>query len=304
MTSAEVHQNQLSFFGRIADDLTRRVLGPGDITVSIEGSVRQAIKKADGYFAFSDLVPSATEYRVRVAAPRYQHRTISRSLAVGSGAVELSLAGEDELYVSIEAVVPGQMQVTFGERVVTPSIDTGAPVIGEGDFVGALAEPLEGYHAKGAVLNKIDGLAPGQLLRIVRSQNLLVRPGPYYAFPAGTTVAAFKVVEAGPAKAPVGGAAIEIAEVEGTVARVVDVQGLRLAVFGPVGSSLATIALDADDMRTVTNDQGDAVLYFLGEKPPGAMKVAVSRAGYQDATLTINLLAGGRTFQNIQMTRQ
>jgi hypothetical protein len=304
VTSAEVHQNRLSFFGRVADDLTRRVLGPDDITVSVEGSAKQAIKKSDGYFAFSDLEPSVAQYRVRVAAPRYEGRTISRSLAVDSSPVELSLAGEDEIYVAIATVVPAQKQVTFGERPVIPSIDTGAPVIGEGNFVAALAEPLEGQKAFCAVLNTIDGLAPGQLLRIVRSRNLLVRPGPYYAFPAGTTVAAFKVVEAGPGEAPVGGALIEITEVDATVARAVDVQGLRLAVFGPTGNPPTTIALDADDGRTVTNDQGDAVLYFSAAKPARTVKIAVSKAGYQNAARTIDLSVGSRTFQKIQMTRQ
>src|SRR5690606_10957400 len=91
-----------------------------------------------------------------------------------------------------------------------PKIPGNSPVSGEGGFTAALAEELQGVDASTAHLTSVAGLAPGGILRIVRSRALLARPNPYYSFPRGLTLLHVKVTGGPPPAQPREGALIRI----------------------------------------------------------------------------------------------
>lgn len=303
MTSIESRTSQLSLFGRLADDLTRKVIRSPDFTVSMEGDRRHAISKHDGYFAFADLRPSAGEYRIRIDARAYQRRTLVQLLPTAEP-VELTRAGEDELYLSIAGVTASQNRVTFERIAFVPPIEAGAAVVGQNGFTATLDESLGGQDITFAVLTTVTGLAAGQLLRIVRSHNLLMRPGPSYSFPADTTILAVKVAEADPPRSPVGGAVVEINRINGSLPTVANVGGLELTAFSLGGDPSAIVVLDGDEKRAVTNVQGDAVFYLSGSRPVKSVDVVVSKYRYRDATCVIDISIKSRNFQVIQLTSQ
>ena len=303
MTPMETSTSQLTLFGRLADDLTRRVIRPPDVAVSLEDESRRAITKDDGYFAFADLPPSAADYRIRIDAHSYQLRTIVQAPSATPPA-ELTLAGEDELYLSITGVVPDQNNVTFEQIAYVPPIEKGAAVIGQNGFVATLKEPLEGPGVYLAVLSTVVALAGGQLLQIVRSRNLLVRPAPSYGFAADTTVLIVKAIEHDPPNATVGGAVVEISKINGNAPTVVDVGGLELFAFSVGGDPPVVVVLDGDDKKTLANDRGEAVFYFPGSKPVTSVTVLVSKPGHEDLTRTIDVSPKSRNFQIVELARR
>ena len=301
MMLVETQTSRLSFFGRIADDLTRQVLLPTDTAVSLEEGRREALIKADGHFAFADLEPSAANYRIHIGARSYQDRVILQALPT-SAPVQVMLPGEDELYVLITSVAAPQKRVTFEQITFVAPIEAGAVVIGEGGFTTTLAEALEGQKVTFAVLSTVAGLAAGQMLRIVRSPDLLLRPGPYYPFPIDATVFAVKVVASDPLQTALSNAGIAITGINGTAPTVTDVGGLQLSRFNLGGNPPGSVILDDNDRNTVTNDRGDAVFYFPGSKPITTIDVTVSKLGYQTAARSINVTANARSFQSIALT--
>lgn len=301
MTSAETHTSRLSLFGRTADDLTRHVLLPPEMAVSLDNERKAALIKSDGHFAFIDLEPSATDYRIRIAAPSYRDRVIAKALP-SAVPVQVTLAGEDELYVSIGSVSAAQNRITFEQTAVVPPIESGAAVFGEGGFTATLAEPLEGQKTTFAALSTVAGLAAGQLLRIVRSSNLLLRPAFHYPFLADTTVLAVKVVENDPMELVLDGAVVEIIRLNGNAPTTVNVGGLNLGLFSLGGNPPGSVILDDDDKRSATDDRGGALLYFAGSKQITSIELAVSKTNYQASTSSINVTAKARNFQKIALT--
>ena len=138
---------------------------------------------------------------------------------------------------------------------------------------------------------------------IVRSPNLLVQPGPYYAFPAETTVVAMHVVENEPDEPAIANATVAVTQVDGAAPVAVTVGTLPLSRFALTASPGATLVLDADDRSTTTNDGGHAVFYFSGSTPLTSLTVDVSKAGFQTATVTINVTTKARTFKKVPLTR-
>jgi hypothetical protein len=300
MMLVEKQTSRLSFFGRMADDLTRQVLLPGDTAVFLENERRKALIKVDGHFAFADLEPSPTNYRIHIGARSYQDRVISQELPTGAP-VQVMSPGEDELYLLITGVATPQKRVTF-EQITFAPIEAGAAIIGEGGFTATLAEALEGQKVTFVVLSTVAGLAAGQMLRIVRSPNLLLRPGPHYPFPADVTVLAVKVVANASLQTALGDTAIEITRINGTAPTLTDVGGLQLSLFDLGGNPPGSAILDDNDKNTATNDRGDAVFYFPGSKPITTIDVTVSKTKYQTTSSSINVTANARTFQNITLT--
>jgi hypothetical protein len=297
----EVHKTQVSFFGRVADDFTRKVIMPPDVDVSLEPEGRAPLYKRDGYFAFTDLAPSPPDYRIRIGARSFLSRTVTQALPAGRS---LELNGNDELYVSVTGITSPQgpsPQVTFDKMTVVPPIDDGAAVLGPGSFRTTLKAPLEGKEVGVASLDSVQGLAVNQLLRIVRSTSLLVRPGPYYPFPDGATVIALHVAANDGAATPIAGAAVEIGKINGNAATSVAVQELKLNVFGLGGTS--TLLLDDNGKSTTTNERGDAVFYFPGANAIIAIEVTVSKPQFQPATQAVTVTAGRRNIQTITLSK-
>jgi|SRR5882672_2421011 len=298
MRATETRTSQLSFFGRLADDLTRKVILPPDMIAVLEKDGTPSLKKSDGYFAFADLAPSSAEYRIQVGGTAFQNRTVAKALP-SVASIEVTFAGEDELYLTIVDVTAAQSRVTFDPIDAVPPVEAGAVVLGQSGFSATLVETLEGPNLTFAVLSSVAGLAANQLVRIIRSKNLLVRPGPYYSFPAGVTVVALKVVAGDQDGAPIPGARIDISKINGSAGSVVDVAGLNLNVFDLGGGPRSALLLDDDDKTATTNERGDAVFYIAGAKSITSVVLTVSKSQFQSKTQVVNMIAETRNTQKI-----
>jgi hypothetical protein len=302
MTGRESHTSQLSFFGRVADDLTRKVILPPDLNAILETIGKPSLNKRDGYFVFADLPPSAAEYRIQIDAIAFQRRTIAKVLSAAT-AIEITLPGEDELYLSITDISTPQTRVSFEPIAFLPPIGAGAAIFGQSGFTATLTEPLDGSQVGFAKLSNVAGLAVNQLLRIVRSRNLLVRPGPYYEFPADVTVVALNVVDSDQGGSAVAGARIDINKINNTAPGSVSVGDLKLDVFDLGGAVRSVLLFDEDDTTTVTNERGDAIFYFPGSKPVAGIELQVTKPGFQPTTQTVNLTVKTRNAQKIVLPK-
>lgn len=301
MVSLETRTTRLAFFGRLADEVTRRPLFPQDMTVTLEETQGQALLKHDGHFAFTDLAPSANDYHIRLGGPAYQKRTVAKTLPTPTP-VQVSYPGEDELYVTIaNLTLPNR--VTFEEMPFVPKIEAGAAVIGQGGFTATLAEALEGQKVSFAELSTTAGLAGGQLLRIVRSNSLLMRPGPYYPFSGDTTVLVLKVAWNDATEPPIDGATLSISQVNANAPAVVNVGGLSLRQFDLGGVPQTFLVLDPDDVATLTNDRGDAAFAFPGGKAIATIRVSASHPNYVTANATIAVSSNARTFHKFLLNK-
>src|SRR5665811_1902358 len=81
MAIAEQHSSQLTFFGRLANDLTRRPVVPVDVSVQLMEGAVPALQKDDGHFAFADTGPSATAYHIRVSGSSFETRVFASTLS-------------------------------------------------------------------------------------------------------------------------------------------------------------------------------------------------------------------------------
>jgi hypothetical protein len=300
MAVAERHVTRLTFFGRLADDLTRRPVTPADVSVQLTEGAVDALQKPDGHFAFADLAPSATDYHIRLAGAAYETRVLASPLAA-TAPQQVAFAGDDELYLVIVSVSAPQKRATFATIPLVPPIDAGAAVIGQGGFTATLAEPMAGQGIQSAVFDSVAGLAPGQLLRIVRGPNLLLRAGPYYPFAGGVTVVAFRVVENTADEAPVAGALVSVTELNGAAPAAVAVGALTLRSFALGGT--ATLVLDDLHRRATSNERGDAVLYFGGDAALTSVRVDVVRPQFQTGDVTVAVTAKSRTFTKVLLTK-
>jgi hypothetical protein len=302
MKAMETRTTQVSFFGRLVDDLTRAVILPPGIDASLQMDGTASLTKGDGYFVFTDLTPSASDYRISLAAPAYQPRIVTKTLSA-TPPVELTFPGEDEMYLAIADVTAAQSSVTFDEIAFVPPIRAGAAVVGQGGFTATLVEALEGSGIKVATLSGVAALAANQLIRIVRSRNLVMRPGPYYAFAGDATILALKVVGDDQSASAVDDARIDISKINAGAPNSIDVGGLNLNVFDLGAGPHSGLVLDDEDKTTTTNQRGDAVLYFAGGKPITSLELKVSKSGFQSVTQTVNVTAKARNAQTIVLAR-
>jgi hypothetical protein len=303
--SSDRFTGTLSFFGRLSDELTREVILPRDYRVRVAGvstaAQAEAQYKSDGFFCFHDLEVSATNYQLEMTSSLYQPRSLLKSLPTPDP-VEITNAGEDEVYVLIKTVNGGAKTVGFDRIPFVPPVPKGAPVIGEGVFATTMREALEGVDVATASLDSIAGLAPGQLLRMVRSRRLLAKPGPYYPFPSEVTRAHVKVVEDAPGEEPLGSARLLIQSVE-TVAPVgTVVGGVEIKTVTLPGPAPTLILGTSRDLETRTDVRGQAVLFFPGHWPITTCAVAVSAPGHVGKTVNLALIANQRTLASVKLT--
>lgn len=303
--STDTFTGTLSFFGRLSDELTREVIPPRDYRMRVPGAsvpaLAEAQYKSDGFFCFQDLKVSATSYQLEMTSTLYQPRSFLKSLP-SPAPVEVSYGGEDEVYVLIKTVNGGAKTVGFDQIPFVPPVPKGAAVIGEGGFATTMKEPLEGVDVATASLDSAAGLLPGQFLRMVRSQSLLAKPGPYYPFPLGTTRVHVKVVQDAPGEEPLGSAQLLIQSVE-TVAPVgTVVDGVELKTVTLPGPGPTLILGTSRDLETRTDARGQAVLFFPGNWPLTTCAVAVSAAGHVSKTVNLALIANQRTLATVKLT--
>jgi hypothetical protein len=301
MTAVDMRISQVAIFGRVADELTRADLNPRRYTASLLNHRRQAVQKEDGYFVFADLPSSPPDYEVELEGRHFQRRRLTVT-ATGVSAVEIDTDGEDELQVIITDIDTNR--VSFATVPFVPRITEDAAVLGEGGFSTTLAETLEGVDVEGAELQSATGITVGEALRIVRSTRLLLRPGPYYPFPEGTTVVALRVVDSLPGSLPIAEAQIEITAVNGATVSTMLVDGVTLfrADLPPTPTTPFMIGT-LQALGTFTNARGDAVFYYTPTTPVTSLTLSVTKAGYVTQTPTVVVTLGARTSSVVQLVR-
>ena len=304
LTAAETLTSRVSFFGRLADDMTRQTLPPDGFVASLVDHGSVALNKYDGFFVFSDLGPLGTSYQISLAARSYQDRTLAPVVSADS-MVEVSAAGEDEVYLAVTAVLAApQNRITFERLTFVPRIAAGAHVIGDGTVDTTLAEPLEGRNQDFTTLADVTGITPGSVLRVVRSNRIVMRPGPYYAFPAGSTLAVVTVVEDDPLATPVPWVALQIDQVNDAVPGSVAVAGLTLRTIVQPGTPPVTVVLGPDSaLQTVTDLRGRAVFYYPSGHPVTRLHLTASKSGYVATPTVMDLTLGARQATSLVLPR-
>jgi hypothetical protein len=299
MSALESRISQVAIFGRVADELTRADLGARRYQASLRNHRREAVRKHDGWFVFPDLMPSPPDYELELSGREFQGRTFTVSWP-GPGPVAVEPAGEDELQIIVTAV--NGDRVSFASIPFLPHIPEAATVLAPGGFSTALAEALAGADIDGAELQAIGPIAVGDVLRIVRSTRVLLRPGPYYPFPENTTVVSIRTVEDTPGAEPVSAAQVRITAVNGTAVSAVVVDGVtlfRADLPGPVPFLIGTDAA----RTTFTNVRGDAVFHYAPATPVTALTVSVSKNGYVTQSVIVAVQQADRTFEQVQLVR-
>jgi hypothetical protein len=298
-TAVEVRTTRVSFHGRVADELTRQSLSARRFSAALTGHRQRALLKDDGHFVFVNLPASPPPYEIELSGREFQSRTLTASLPAAPP-LEVQAPGEDELPVLIAAVDVAQSRVTFSAVTFLPVIRAGATVLGPGAFSTTLAQDLEGSSADEAILQSVAGLAPGDPLRIVRSARLMLRPGPAYPYPAGTTIAAFRVGEATADNPPLPDALLQITTVDAAPLSTVSAGGLTLFTAN-LGVPLMLGPTAARETRT--NSRGEGVFYFPGNTPITSLTVSVALAGYVAQNVTLPIEAQQRRFLSVQLVR-
>jgi hypothetical protein len=295
MTAVDTRSTRVAFFGRVADELTRQDLSPRQFRATLASSARRAVQKEDGYFVFVDLPASPPSYDVDLTGDQFQPRRLSVA-APAVGTTEVIVAGEDELHVIVLRIdLPDRIE--FAVLPFVPSVPQGVPVLSSGGAATTLLEPLEGVAIDGAELATIAGVAVDDTVRIVRSSRLLLRPGPYYPFPADTTVAAIHVVESTAGAEPIPGVQLQITQVNGAVVTSTMVAGATLF-------RTTSIVIGTDAARTaLSNARGDAVFYYPSNTPVTALTLSVSKAGYLTQAVSVVVQPQARTSTVVQLVR-
>ena len=306
MSAVDMRTRRVVFHGRVADELTRQDLTPRQFGATLAGHRRRPVVKEDGSFAFVDL--PVLSYDIDLAGPQYQPRRVTVAAPV-TGTTPIVFAGEDELHVIVtRSTASGR--IDFARHDFLPPIADAAAVLGEGGAASTLDEPLEGLNVTGAQLTSAVAFTPGMALRIVRSARLMMRPGPYYPFPDGTTLVACRVMDSSSA-APVVDAQLRITDVNGAPLATSTVAGLTLYRASlpavpppPLPQPPVPFMLGTDAARTTrANARGDAVLYYPPDTPVTQLTIEVSHAAYVTQSVTLPVNRQQRTSQIVQLIR-
>jgi hypothetical protein len=303
MMNGETVVQKLSFYGRLVDEIAREVIPFKNFKVSIKEPGSMPIYKEDGYFVFSDLEAPA-DYQLHLSAHLYQSRSITKHLPAGSPTA-LSYPGEDELYVIINEIQNGtEKRVLFNSIAFLKTIPEGSLVYKESGGSTRLAGSLEGENVGFAVLEDISGLAQGEILRFVRSSNIIMRPGPYFPFDAQTTLIAMKFVDnSSPSMPPIAGVKCEIKAVNGEPVNPTPVEGLEVwtvTLPDPVGEMILG---SENDIITYSNERGDSIFYYPGDTPIDTLSVEITAAGYNPDTRDLTVVQKQRAFYPIELTK-
>ena len=302
MRNGETLVQKLSFYGRLADEITRDVIPSRLVKVSIPNFTAAPLYKNDGFFTFADIPPSTGNYPFHLTATDYQSRRVEKNLPADSP-VELSFHGEDEFYVFITDVQGGaNPRVKFDQVPFLKTIPSGADVYGQDGFSATLTEVMEGEGVEEAKLNRTTDLSDGEILRFVRSHNLIMRPGPYYSFDPGTTVIQLKVQENGAGEQPpVPGAVCVITHVNDQEVDSTPVGDADVKTVSFTGGEKLVLGTEKDITCTV-DDRGKAVFYYPADTPITKLTLKVTAPRFQTLTPEIAVTPGDTRFQTLALT--
>lgn len=302
---------RLSFFGRPADEISREVIPFKHFKVSIKDVKKEPHYKQDGYFAFSDIKESVSDCEFHYTANHYQSRKIKKDLPPAFLG-ELKYDGEDELYIVIaneeDVEINGETKkkVFFDSIPFVKTIPRGARVYGENGLSTTLAQPLEGERVGFAIIEEYSpNVGQDKILRIVRSNNIIMRPGPYYPFEGNTTLLALKFSDDSMplGELPVADVKCEIKEVNQEPVETTQVVSLDIKTVTIDGKKL--ILGTEKDITTYSNARGNVVFYYPADTDIDELGIKVSTEGYEDITvpITLPLVKRQRNFIPIELTK-
>ncbi len=299
MTSVEQRSRTVLCWCRLADGLTRAVVPFRRFRASLErpeGVVEEPEYKEDGHFAFAAVEASTASATIVIEGHGYEQRTIARTLT--GAPLELTYAGEDELYVLVNQVLTGPRRVTFDAIPYLPTVPAGATVLGPGGVSTTLSNALEGVTVGAATLTTVAGVTVDMPLRLIRSSRLLLRPGPSYPFPSDQTVVDLTVLDDATSE-PIDGATATIDQVDGAAPTTQVVDGLTLHIALPLRLVLGS----ASDIAAQTDERGRAVFYYAPATPITSLRFSVAAAGYVTKTSTVAVTQQQRTPRTIRLVR-
>ncbi|MBN1181692.1 MAG: hypothetical protein JXB49_05340 [Bacteroidales bacterium] len=300
MSHSETFESNVSFYGRLVDDLTREIIPYKAFQVFLKGSKKKPLYKEDGYFVFSGLKKSSDDYEFHITSNYYQTRIIKKDLT--SDFIELTFDGEDELYVIIKDVPDSTgNKVTFNKITFLKSIPNESLVIGQNGFSSKLIETIEGEDVDYALLESVSGLDPGDILRFIRSNNIVMRADPYYHFKKKATLLVLKFIENNLNEIPINSVKVEIKKVNDISINNTPLGNLELKTVQFAGNTL--ILGNTNDITTYSNSRGDIIYYYSPDTVITKLTLSITKDGYIPITDDFIITANVRTAITIALTR-
>ena len=298
MVIAEKRTRVVACWGRLADALTREGIAFRRFTAVLtkpDGIHDVPEYKDDGHFAFADVENVAMAVTIDIEGLGYARRTISQALSTSP--VELTYAGEDELYVLVNQIQTGTRRVTFDAISFLPSVPAGAVVLGTGGFSTALSNDVGGAGVQAVTLDTVTGLAVDTTLRVVRSRRLLLRPGPTYPFATDQTLIDLTVL-ADATGEPIAGATATIDRVNGASLTTDSIGGLTLQIALPL-----RLVMGPTDIEARTDGRGRAVFYYPPTTGITLLRFSVAAPDFVTLSLDVPVVQRTRTARTVRLVR-
>ena len=270
-------------------------------TYNITCSTRKAdaIYKRDGYFVFHDFPVSISPYLFEVNAGGYRPRGLEVQLP-GPVPVEITFNGEDEEYFTVNFIDSSSNRIDFDPIPFLPVILSGADVFGPAGFTATLAQPVGGSGVTTAFLNSTIGLATGNLIRIRRSNSMVLFPNWTYRFDEPVTTLYITVLDSSPEEHPVKHARIELLEVNGNPVTSQSVGSLTLYT-ADVGSPMPHILGTFSQIVHFTDARGKGLIFFPVHVPVTSVLIQVSHPLFITQTSLITLEVAANIFQTVSL---
>ncbi len=300
MPVSDIQTTTLSFHGRLADSLTRDVIPMKAFEVQSNWIFSETQYKIDGHFSFYDFPVSPTAYSFYIQGKGYRSRSVEKLLP-GSTPVELEYPGEDEVYLFVNFIDGATNRIDFDSIDFLQVIPSGAQVLGPGGFSAILSESIGGSGVSMATLDSVAGLSIGDLLRIRRSNNILLYPSWVYQFRESMTMLYISVKADTPQQEPVENARITIRRINGNVVSAQNIAGLTLYRVS-LGSPNPYILGTVHDREQYTDVKGKSLIFFPGGLPVANIRIRIVHNQYITQNLTIPVTVGNNTYHTALLT--
>jgi hypothetical protein len=302
----DIITQRASLVGQVITDLTYEELRPQKFKVELVGLGKSAQYKLGGFFVFSDL-PSGN-YTLRISGKRFQR--LEYPVTIPPSELVIDSPGDNEVFVIVRTIDNTTQRITFDPVILNKEIRVGASVQTSG-FSTSLAAKLDVGRITQARLNDTVGLTADSIVRIRRDASLRLKFDPYYSFPPGLTRISGKVVLKDAPSIPPSAPKIPLKDAQ---VRLTQVNGVNVVLNNVAGVNIATVNIDGTltilgaekDITTLTNQQGDYILYFRGGNLPATftnVTLEGTLTGYQTETQTASVSRGQRNTIELQLEK-
>jgi hypothetical protein len=292
---SDLLMNKASLIGQVIEDLSYEGLSLRRFTVELKESNAQPRYKEGGFFVFSNIRGGA--YLLRITGQGFQSQQYPVSIPFAP--LFFNLPGANEVIVIIKTVDSTEKSITFDEIILTREVKKGSSVLAEG-FTTALAKQLETGKVTRAKLDSIDGLVPGDVVRIVCDNAIRMRFNPYFRFPFEPTRIVGKVAQQAAPDHTLEGAIIRINQINGAVVDLTKVADAKIATV-KVGAKKIVLGSESD-ITTFTNENGDYNFYFNKADFIQSVGLTASLAGYQVKSQVVAINPGERKKADFNLT--